>query len=109
MSRRWVTWIVDSTAVLARYCSPSSVSPALLPAEDERVGQQAGAGHVHRLVGLEGHPEHEGLDVAAAELVPDDVPRRQDAPPLPDPAARVLGQPRIHRGDDAARWKLGGS
>ena len=64
---------------------------ALLPAEDERVGEQAGARHVDGLVGLERHPEHEGAHVAAAELMPDDVPGRQHAPPLPHPPARVLG------------------
>ena len=46
----------------------------LLPAEDQRVGEHARAGQVHGLIGLEGHPQHERLDVPVGELVPDHVP-----------------------------------
>ena len=79
---------------------------ALLAAERLLVGQHAGAGHIHRLEHLERHPEQEGLDVAAGELVLDHLHRRQLPPPRPDHAARVLGEHRVQRRAEADRGEL---
>ena len=79
---------------------------ALLTAEDKRIGEHPRTGHVDRLVGLERHPQHERPDMPAAELVPDDIPRGQRPPALPQPAPRMPGQPRVQRRTEADRGEL---
>jgi len=78
----------------------------MLAAVDERIGEDARAGHVDRLVGLERHPQHERLDMPAAELVPDDIPGRQHTPPLPQTATRMRRQHCVQGRTEADRSEL---
>src|SRR5690606_28962792 len=50
-------------------------TPLLAPSDD-RICEISGSWRVERLERLERHPGHEGLDVAALELLADDLPRR---------------------------------
>ena len=80
---------------------------ALLAPERLRVREHPRAGFIGRLEDLEGHPQQEGLDVPAFELMLHHLHRGQLPAPGPDPALGMPGQHLVQRRPEPDRRELG--